>query len=792
MLKQADFFKNTAGLNLTDSPFFIQDGQASGGYNYDYVRTGGIQKVLGLSKINSNADTQLTSLGSGLHTQVANNIKTVIRAAGTKLQAFNPTSGTFTNQTEDTTIAGTDFLAAGTTQPVICTNFSAASSDQLWAAGGGLAQPTGYVTYVTNGEYTWVNSGAGSGLFVTGNVIAFTINGRAYSVPFLTNSLTTLTNAATAMAGDVDVGQAAVTDNLSTITFKGKNGKPLVLTAISVTGGATQPTVTVNTIVTASGSGVTSAHVTANGVAAPTGTFTAVNQGTSTGGFWGGATGNYYYAIALRKASTQALSNCALDVMVVIATATDSVLLTFPTGIDTIKYDKWYVYRSSVAGVMGFTAGTLVAQVKTTAATFVDTDLSLATSQLIPRAGNGLLDNSPLPSGTYNCVTMWKRRLVTAQNSTVYISDLNKPESWPTGLPITIPTGGAIRSVQTIGSNPTNSATPDEYLVVHKDTETWVITGDGSFSASTALYNTALQFVDYVGCSNAALCVKAAGFLAWVDTRGVYLWNGIAKPVYVSRPIEGWFGYDGGLDKTQLGVGFGVYYRKKNQIIWTLSDRTKGTNCIQLKLDLRLTASQMVNQYTQQLTNTVVEGVFNMDAHTTALYAGITYLPSTNQEAFVAFDNLGFAYNQYASVSDSGGGIGFNYTTKALDFGMPTISKQFSKVVVWVDSGAPGKNLTLKYWAGYRTLVTQESQQQRPMDVKTPAAVSRWDMGIWDKSLWDDYTSNIIPLVFNLDSSKNNNSGEALMLDFSQPEASAPVTIHGFSVFWDATNLHAS
>ncbi len=796
MIKQADFFKNTAGLNLTDSPFFIQDGQASGGYNYDYVRTGGIQKVLGLSKINTVADTQTNAIGCGVHNQVAGNTKTVIRAAGTKLQAFDSVAATFTNQTEDTATAGTDFLASASTQPVIFAGFSASASDQIWGAGGGLALPTAYVTYVTNGEYTWVNSGAGSGLFVTGNVIAFTLNGRVYSVPFLTNSITTLTNVATAMAGDVDVGQAAVTDNLSTITFKGKNGKAITLTAVSVTGGATQPTITVSTVVAPSGSGVTSARITQNGVNAPTGTFTAVNQGSSTGGFWGGATGNYYFAISLRKASTQALSNCALDVLVVIANATDSALLTFPTGIDTTKYDKWYVYRSSVAGAAAFTAGTLVAQVKTTAATFVDTGLALATSQLVPRAGNALLDNSPLPTGTYNCVTMWKRRLVTAQGSTVYISDLNKSESWPTGLPITIPTGGSIRSVQTVGSNPTNSPTPDEFLVVHKDTETWVITGDGTYSATTALYNTALQFVDYIGCPNPALCIKAAGFLAWVDVRGVYLWSGAAKPVYVSRPIEGWFGYDGGLDKTQLGVGFGVFYRKKNQIIWTLSDRTKGTNKVQLKLDLRLTAPQMLNQYTQQLTNTVVEGVFNMDAHAVQLYAGATYLPSTNQEAFVAFDNSGFAYNQYASVSDSGAGVAFNYTTKAIDFGMPTISKQFSKVVVWVDSGAGGKDLTLKYWAGYRSLITQGSQQTRPMDPKIDphktAAVSRWDLGIWDNSLWDDYTANIIPIVYNLDSTKNNNQGEALMLDFSQTDASAPVTIHGFSVFWDALNLRVS
>lgn len=752
------------------------------------MKTGGIRKILGLNKINSSADTQLNALGAGLHNKVSDNTKTVIRAAGTKLQVFDTVAATFTNQTDDTQSAASDFLTSGSTQPVIFSPFSAVSSDQLWATGGGMASPMGYVTYVTNGEYTWVTSGAGSGLFVTGNTVAFSINGRAYSVPFLTNNITTLTNVATAMAADQDVGSAYVSDGIHTITLVGKNGKALSITGSTVTGGATQPTITVTTTITPSGAGITSAHLTANGVAAPTGTFTAVNQGSGTGGTWGAATGNYYYAIALRKKSTQALSNCALDVLVAIATATDSVLITFPTGIDTTKYDKWYVYRSSVGGQTAFTAGTLCGMVGTANATFTDTNISLATSQNVPRANNTLLDNSQLPTGTYNSVCFWKRRLVTHQNSTVYISDLNKPESWPTGLTVTIPSGGPIRSVQTVGSNPTNSPSADEFLVVHKDSETWVITGDGSYQSATGLYNVALQFVDFVGCPNAALCVRAGGFLAWMDARGVYLWNGIYKPVYVSRPIEGYFGDDGGLDKSKLGTGWGVFYRKKNQIIWTVSDRTKGQNMVRIKLDLRLTAPAIM----QQLTNNIIDGVFNMDAPSVGCYAGVSYLQTTNQELFLSFDQAGFAYSTYASTSDNSSGIAFNYTTKAFDLGFPSIAKQFSKVVVWVDVGASGKDLTLKYWAGYRTLTSQRSQQHRHMDIKTSGAAALWDLGIWDKSFWDDYTPNVVPIVFNLAGDQNNSQGEALMLDFSQTDASAPVTIHGFSIFWEPIGLRAS
>jgi hypothetical protein len=786
LLKKFDCFQNVGGLNLTDSQFYVRDGQATGGYNYDYVKTGGIQKILGISKLNTVADTQTNCLGAGLHNKVGDNAKTVVRAAGTKIQTFDPSDGLFENQVDDTALADTDFLASGSTQPVLFAQYTDANAvcDYLWLAGGGLSSPVAYVTFITNGEYTWTASAD----FVSGNTIAFSINGRAYSVPYATNNITTLTNVAVAMSADEDVESAQVTDGLRRITIVGRHGTTLAITGSTVTGGASQATISVATVVTASGTDTTTARITENGVTAPTGTFTVVNQGAGTGGAWGSSTGNYYYAIALRKKSTQAISNCALDVLVVIATATDSVLLTFPTGIDTTKYDKWYVYRSSVGGSSAFTAGTLVARVATSSATFTDTNISIATSQNVPRTGNGLLDNSPLPSGTYNTVCAWKRRLVTAKNSTVYISDLNKSESWPIGLPVVIPTGGPIRSVNVVGCNPTNSPSVDEFLVVHKDTETWIITGSGNYDAVTGTYDIALQFVDYVGCTNAALVVKAGGFLCWVDARGVWMWNGIYKPVCVSRPIEALFGNDGDLDKTNIGTGWGVYYRKKNCVIWTLSSRIKGQNKIQLKLDLRLTAPQI----TQTLINSVADGVFNMDTYGTGLYGGLTYLNASNDEQYLAFDNAGYGYTVYSAASDNGSGIAFNYTTKAFDCGEPSIAKQFAKVIVWVDRGA-AVNLTLRYWAGYRTLQSQFSQQQKPMDINSldrqVARAARWDLAYWDASYWDDSDSNYIPLTFNLDASKNNNEGDAIMLDFSQAEASAPVLIHGFSIFWQPIGL---
>lgn len=670
MPNKADFFNNTEGLNLTDSPFYVKDGQATGGYNYDYVKTGGISKILGISPYNTIADTQLNSLGLGIHDTTLLGVKTLIRAAGTKLQVVNTGAATFINQTTDTATPTSDFLTAGSTQPVVFANFNTANADLLWAAGGGMSTVYGY----------------------------------------------------------------------------------------------------------------TGSKITANGVAVPSGTFTAVNQGSGTGGTWGAATGIYYYSVALRKASTQAVSNAALDQTITIVTATDSVLLTFPTGIDATLYDKWYVYRSSVGGVTAFTAGSLVAQVTVGTATFTDTNITLSSSQLVPRAGS-LLDQSPLPVGTYTTLTSFKRHLVTAAGSTVYISDLNKPESWPLGLQIVIPSGGPITAVSVVGYNSPNTGTTDEFLVVFKEREIYVINGSLIYDSNLGIYDLALLFIDSVGCPNPALVVRAPGFVTWVNTNGVYMWNGAYKPVYVSRPIESLFGYDGGLDKTKLGQSWGLYFNKKKQVIWTLSDRTRGANKIQVKLDLRLTAPSVHST----LASTVCEGIFCMDSYATPLYAGVTYLTTSSDETFVSGDNSGFVYQNYVSVSDNGTGVSFNYTTKPFDMGHPTIAKQFMKVVVWIDRSV-ARDLTLKYSSSYRNLKAQRSESRQNMDLEFfsgETIAARWDIAVWDASFWDDFTSNVIPLVFNLDSSKNNNQGDSITLDFSQTEVNAPVVIHGFSVFWD-------
>ena len=656
-------------MNLTDTPFYVKDGQATGGYNYDYVRTGGIQKIRGLAAVNSAADAELISIGLGTHFPLTGN-KTVLRAAGTRVQTVDMSSGTFTNLENDIATPVTAILAAGSTQPVLFQGFSTASLDMTWLAGGGLTLPYGF------------------------------------------------------------------------------NGTKL----------------------------------TENGVAAPTGTFTAVNQGSGTSGAWGTATGVYYYSIALRKTSTQALSNAALDQAVTIVTATDSVLVTFPTGVDATLYDKWYLYRSSVGGASAFTAGSIVALVDVGTASYIDLNVTFLSAQVVPRSGSVSLDNSQLPAGTYNSITLWKRRLVAAYGNTVCISDTDKSESWPTGLRINLPSAGPITGLSTCGYFSAEGLS-DEYLVVYKERETWVITGTTLYNTDSDLYDLELKFVDSVGCITQSLAVRAGGYLCWIDYRGVYMWNGQGKPIYCSRPIESMFSMDGSINKSAMSTCWGAYSRRKNQVMWAVSDRAMGQNKTVLKLDLRLSSPRSADGIVAGVV--VSEGVFMQDSHGTALYAGTTYLPGDNEEVILVGDDAGFVHQAYYGATNNGSGIAFSYQTKAFDFGEPTVAKQYSKVVAYIDKSVHA-DLTLDYWAGYRTSNALRSTVNTDMAVGGNITGAIWDLATWDVAYWDEGdTNSIVPVVFNLNSDQNNNSGDSLMLRFSQNGASVPVTIHGFTVFWD-------
>ena len=667
-LQVSNFFNNSEGLNTNDSPFFVTDNQATGGYSYDYVKTGAIQKIRSLLKTNPIADAQARIHGMGLYNTAAS-VKTVIRTAGSKVQTAAADLASFTNIASDSASPTTDFFTPSSTQPVISNMFNTGTASVIWMQGAGTTLPIGY----------------------------------------------------------------------------------------------------------------TGSKVTINGSNSPTGTFTAVNQGSATGGNWGAATGIYYYSIALRKTSTQALSNADLDQAVTIVTATDSVLLTFPTGVDATLYDKWYVYRSAVGGTTDFTAGTLIAQVTVGTLTYTDTNNAVvATSQLVPREGFALLDNTVLPANTYNYGTIFKRRYIVATGSTVHIGDLDKPESWPTGLRVTIPTGGAITGFAISGFNSPIGNT-DEYLMIFKDRECWLITGSFVYDGDTGLYDYELKFLDNVGCPIQTLATRCGGWVCWLDVSGVYIWNGQGKPFKSSRLIQDFFDQDGMLDKTQIRLGWGVYFRKKNQVIWTISHRTYGANKIRVKLDLRLTIPRI---NTSMIDNNEVDGVFMMDNYTQDTYAGLVYLPDSNDETMLTGDNAGFVYKDYFNSSEDNDGIQFSYRTKALNMDKPTEAKSFNKVIVYVDQ-AGDYDLKLKYWAGYKGLEPERSEINQNMQDPSQIKASLWDLAIWDRNLWDENNIKTIALIYNLSSAQNNNTGDSLILEFSQMDPNAPVTIHGFSVVWD-------
>lgn len=658
---------NTGGTNLSDSVFRVAENQDVGGLNFNYLITGGVQKRLGSRKINSVADSQLKTLGLGLYNDPVSS-KSVIRAAGTKIQLLDTDAPSFTNLSSDDSGASTDILTAGSTQTISFSQFNNGSSAILWAAGGGMGIPRG-----------------------------------AYSTSKFTK----------------------------------------------------------------------------NGVVAPIGSVTATRS--ATGGSWT-ATGAYYYAVVYRKASTQALSNASLDVTATVAVNTDKVTIDLSglTGLDTTLIDQIWIYRSAVSGVSGFTTGNLIAQLPSTTTSFVDKgnlgNPDILSSQNIPRAANVVLDNSVLPDGTYNAMTVFKRRLVVASGSTLQFSDLNKSESWPLTNPITIPSGGAITALAVISFTSPQAQTLDEILVIWKEREMWVVTGN-NFNDWT------LKFIDQVGCVDQSLVVIANGFLSWVDFRGIYLWDGTSKPIYCSRLVEPLFHRDGDLDKTKLSIGHGEFFRKENTIIWYLSSKTFGEQKFALKMDLRLTLPKIE----QQLTGRNLDAVIIQDDYPQALYASMSYIPSGgSDEMMILGDDSGFVYFASDDYSDGGLGIDWNYVTKPLNQGMPNINKRYLKVIAWV-SNIGDWSVYLDYWTDYRSGPDSQATKALPISTAHQNTAALWDIAFWDVALWDDSTPSpdIKPLIFELEPGpKNNNQGSAIQLRFRNQNADQPVILHGFSVLW--------
>lgn len=738
-LIQADFFNNSGGLNITDSPFQVENGQATDGYNYEYLATGGITKRNGHSIVNPTPDTQLKSLGFWNYF-TPSNIKTMLRAAGTRLQTMNPISGATTTVTDDRSSPGSTPFSDTTTQ-VVFSQFTNPTNSIAWFAGGG--QGSGVINGYTGTHYT--KNGAAT---PTGSLTLTTSNAPLLST---TGNTTTGSNTITALA--------STTGLVAGLPVAG-TGIPTNTLVLSVVGSSI----------------IISQAATATGAAVPL-------------DFYGGLPDNtiYYYAISLSKAATTAQGNASLDAAILTGVSglgtgggnTVTIAWSLPS-IDTTKYNIINIYRSSVSGTAGFTSGDLVASVASTTTSFVDTGLIQQTANDVPRAGNSLLDNSVLPAGTYNSLKTWKNRLVTATGSTLYLSDLNKSESWPTVNYIQIPSGGPITALAIISYISPTTATTDELLVIFKEREMWTLSG-------TDNTNFALKFVDYVGCLVQPLAVFANGFLFFVDYRGIFLYDGSNKPVYISRLIEFDFSINGDLDLSKLAMGNGTFFRKQNEIIWFLSSSALGEQSIAYKLDLRLSLPKIQSNFEGR----IADAIFSKDSLSYPIYTCESVLPNFSgtflNEIMFAGDAAGHIFSMYANGNGDGTfPIKFRHRTKIQDFGSIGTAKRYLKVIVWCRQSTTA-NLTLKYFVNYQTDDAHAATQSQSVgnQVTTPI----WDQATWDSPYFDLNVFTYAPLVFNLGNPTIGIEGDALTLEFQQQDFGAPMVIVGYSVLYSVTGL---
>lgn len=517
--------------------------------------------------------------------------------------------------------------------------------------------------------------------------------------------------------------------------------------------------------------GFTGTTVTQNGTPVPLGNITGTVNTHDSGTF--SSTGTYYYGVQFRKNVTQAYSNVALDLSKTIVNTDDTVTITLSSisNTDTTKYDQIWIWRSVVSGVSGFTTGAIIAKLASSVTSYKDTGTSIASAQNVPRNGNTILDNTALSTGVYNSVVAFKRRLVTAVNSTLYISDLDKPESWPATNVITLPSGGPITALGTIGVPSEYTTGADQYLCIWKERELWVLSGD-------SVSDWSLLFVDKTGCLGQSLVVAFNSFITWLTYNGIFIWDGRGKPARVSRPIQALFETDGDIDTGHLSQGYGAQFEKANQVIWRVSHRTQGVNKISIKMDTRLTSLSAA----QNLQNPEMDGVFLLDTDTNAYYSICSIRPGSD-ELLIAGDDAGYVYNMYTGAA----AVSFDYETKPLDMDHPEILKSYKRVVALVERVTPA-DLTLFFWSDYRIRAEYASKVVASISPALGAIPSLWDVAFWDVNLWDDAYPDLSYVEFNLHANENNNQGNSLKLRFEQLTANAPVRIHGFMVEWEPAN----
>lgn len=791
-LQEARFFANSGGLNNTDSPFQVKESQASGGSNYDYARTGGVQKRMGHKKLNASANADLISACLAVKTLPSGGQQAYRISAG-KIQALNATTGVASDLTSDKTGASSSAVPVSTELPPATAVFNTAEGSSLlyvanaqsWIVGAesaakfsrnGIQLPTGTFTATpsaTGGSFTAVGTYRYS--IVLRKALTATQSNAYLSVPATISATTD--KVTLNFSGLVGIDTAEI-DQIS-IYRSAVGGAEGFTTGVLIAQIASTQTSFVDTgsflldaqLVPRAGNVVldNSPLPLTQGLQTPQGSFIAVRSPAS-GTF--SATGTYRYAVLFYNRTTQQVSNAFGSVEATVTALTDNVTVTLSlTNALTSNADEIWIYRSLVGGADGFTTGSLVGKIASNLTTFVDTGTQLVASQTVPRTE----DFGPTQ---YNAVCTWKRRLVTASKQTLYFSDLNKPESWPLTNVLTLPNGGPIIGLAVISFN--TDFGNDEYLAVFQNRKLWLVRGNDYTDVR-------LSFVDEVGCVNQNSIVLANGYLSWIDYRGIYLWDGSNKPIYCSRPIENFFSQGGSLNKALLTKTVGTYFRKTNQIIWYVSDKTAGEQRAALKLDLRLTLPGIETT----LNGRVLDGVFTQDTTTFPIYGAVSFLPASDKdETLLLGDASGFIYSGYADFSDAGVGIDFSYTTPYLSMGSPNTAKRYHKVIVWVEEIGQW-NLTLDYWTGYRSSLEYKSTLDLPVTTADRSANAIWDVAQWDVASWDDYTLKLVPLTFNLrPTDQNSNEGDCLRLRFRQDGVDQPITIHGYSVLFSEKGLN--
>lgn len=269
----------------------------------------------------------------------------------------------------------------------------------------------------------------------------------------------------------------------------------------------------------------------------------------------------------------------------------------------------------------------------------------------------GNLGGSPPKAGSIEVWRnhIWLADLVSPNQGEVRFSELEDPETWPSGHFLRPAKRTKGHNIVAVKACPYPGEEDGSRLVVFA--EDAIFQFDGFNKSLFQVYTVKPR----LGCISARSIVVAEDLVYWVDENGIYCSPDGGQTVnQISWPIQPTFD---GLNKSRLNLSCGVHFRNKRQVWWSFSN---GSN----------TTHNLILVYNYGFSTPMVPAVSAEARHVWSYYTGINLMSmaeiNSSGEYLVyggesnAASSNGFVYQLDNGTDDAGTAITWNLKTKRI------------------------------------------------------------------------------------------------------------------------------